>query len=141
MNTVGLALLAAYLGQAVAHLDLPWLTRMQALDSFKLATGCVLVVYLWCQWFLATRRRQAHSALGALAPAVLYLHTTRFAFGYLAWLVTVYLGVAAVGLLHRPIVARRARALFTAWSIAHLALSVLLIVLAAYHVVIAIAYE
>jgi hypothetical protein len=140
MNTVGLALLAAYLGQAVAHLDLPWLTRMQAHDSFKLATGCVLVVYLWLQWFLATRRR-VHTALGALAPAVLYLHTTRFAFGYLAWLVTVYLGVAAVGLLHRPIVAHRARALFTAWSITHLALSVLLIVLAAYHVVIAIAYE
>ena len=50
-------------------------------------------------------------------------------------------GVVAVGLCHQPIAARRARGLFTAWFVVHLALAVLLVVLVGYHVVIAIAYE
>jgi hypothetical protein len=78
--------------------------------------------------------------IGALAPLVLYAHASRFGYGYLAWLVAVYLGIGAVGLMHRPIVSRRARRLFVAWFVAHLALSVLLLVLVAYHVVIVVAY-
>lgn len=140
-TTLGAALLAAYLGQAIAGLELSFLVELQAQEAYKLLTGAVLIAFLGAQWWFATRRRELHMWLGAVAPAVLYLHATRFAYGYLAWLVTVYLGVLAVGLCHRSIIARRARRLFVAWFVTHLALSVLLIVLAGYHVVIALAYE
>lgn len=138
---LGVAVLAAYLGQAVAQLEVPWLAAWQRDEVYKLATGGVLVAFLGLQWLSARRRRDVHVWVGALAPLVLYAHASRFAYGYLAWLVAVYLGVGAVGLVHRPIVTRRARRLYVAWFIAHLALSVLLIVLVAYHAVIAIAYE
>ena len=134
-------LLVAYVVQAAVRLEWPWLVALQAQDAFKVATGCLLVIYLWLQWSIAAHRRHLHSWLGAFAPVVLYLHATHFAFGYLVWLAAVYLGIGAIGLLHRPIVARRARALFTWWFVIHLALSALLIVLAVYHVVIAVAYE
>jgi methionine sulfoxide reductase heme-binding subunit len=138
---LAVALLAAYLGQALMHLDVAWLAAWQRDETYKLATGGALLAFLAMQWLFARRSREVHLWLGALAPLVLYAHATRFAYGYLAWLVAVYLGVGAVGLLHRPIITRRARRLYIAWFIAHLALSVLLLVLAAYHVVIAIAYE
>jgi hypothetical protein len=138
---LAVALLAAYLGQAVMNLDFAWLVAWQRDEIYKLATGGALVAFLAMQWLFARRSRDVHLWLGALAPLVLYAHATKFAYGYLVWLVAVYLGVGAVGLLHRPIVTRRARRLYIAWFIAHLALSVLLLVLTAYHVVIAIAYE
>ena len=140
-TTLGAAMLAAYLGQAIAGLEVSWLVELQHQETYKLVTGAILIAFLGLQWRLATRRRELHVWLGAIAPALLFLHATRFAYGYLAWLVTVYLGVVAVGLCHRSIVAHRARRLFVAWFVTHLALSVLLIVLAGYHVVIALAYE
>ena len=135
------AILAAYLGQAIAGLEVPWLAALQQVEVYKLASGTLLVVFIALQWLLARRSRDVHVWLGAAAPLVLYAHASRFAYGYLVWLVVVYLGVGAVGLWHRPIIARRARRLYVAWFVAHLALSVLLLVLAAYHIVIAVAYE
>jgi hypothetical protein len=140
-TVIAVALLAAYLGQAAVQLQIPWLAELQAQDWYKLVTGGVLVGYLALQWSAAPQRRELHKLLGAFAPLVLYAHTTRFAYGYLAWLVAVYLGVVAIGLLHAPIVGRRAKRLFTGWFIAHLALAVLLVILVAYHVVIAVGYE
>ena len=140
-TTLAAAMLAAYLGQAIAGLEVSWLVELQTQQTYKLLTGAVLIAFLGMQWWFATRRRGLHVWLGAIAPAVLYMHATHFAYGYLAWLVSVYLGVVAVGLVHRPIVARRARRMFVAWYVSHLALSVLLVVLAGYHVVIALAYE
>ena len=140
-TALAVALLAAYVAQAAVGLEVPWLIRLQTVDAYKVATGCVLVSYLVVQWSAVPHRRELHKLLGALAPLVLYAHASRFAFGYLTWLVAVYLGVGVVGLLHEPIVARRARRLFTWWFVIHLALAILLLVLVGYHVVIAIAYE
>jgi hypothetical protein len=140
-TALGVALLAAYLGQAAVQLQVPWLVALQAQDAYKVATGCVLLVYLAAQWSARRDRRGLHELLGSFAPVVLYAHASRFAYGYLAWLAAVYLGVGGVGLLYRPIAAHRARRLFTWWFVVHLALAVLLVILVGYHVVIAIAYE
>jgi hypothetical protein len=140
-TALAVALLAAYLGQAAVQLEVPWLLRLQAQDTYKLATGGVLIAFLGLQWSAAPHRRELHKLLGAFAPVVLYAHASRFAYGYLVWLVAVYLGVGAVGLLHQTIIARRARRLFTCWFVTHLALAILLIILVGYHVLIALAYE
>ena len=140
-TALAVALLVAYVCQAAVGLEVPWLIRLQGQETYKLVTGSVLVVYLGFQWSAAPHRRQLHRLLGAFAPLVLYAHASRFGFGYLGWLVGVYLGVGSIGLLHQPIVARRARRLFTAWFVTHLALAVLLVILVAYHVLIAISYE
>ena len=141
VTALAVALLAAYLGQAAVQLEVPWLVALQADDVYKVASGAVLVVYLALQWTFARHRRELHKLLGALAPAVLYAHASKFAYGYLTWLLAVYLGVIGVGLLHQPVIARRAKTLFTWWFVTHLALAVLLAILVGYHVLIALAYE
>jgi hypothetical protein len=140
-TALAVGLLVAYLAQAAVRLEVPWLLRLQAEDAYRVATGCVLICYLALQWSAVPHHRERHKLLGAFAPLVLYAHASRFAYGYLVWLAAVYLSVGAIGLLHQPIAARRARRLFTAWFVTHIALAVLLVIIVGYHVMIAIAYE
>lgn len=131
-------LLVLYVLQASLHLEWPLLARAQANDTYKLVSGVVLAGYLVFQW---SARRTRHQLAGAFAPLVLYVHAARFGYGYLVLLVTIYLGTALAGTLHRPVIALRRRSLFTAWFVAHISLATLLLTLAAYHAVIALAYE
>src|SRR5882757_1009701 len=90
----------------------PWLADLQSHDSYKVASGLVLAAYLILQWSVASRRRwnptgavANHKLGGAVAPLVLYLHASRFGYGYLTLLGITYLGTAGISLLHRPTLA------------------------------------
>jgi hypothetical protein len=131
-------LLVLYVLQASLHFEWPLLARAQADDTYKLVTGVALAGYLTFQW---SARRSRHQLAGAFAPLVLYLHSARFGYGYLVLLVTIYLGTTLAGTLHRPVIALRRRSLFTAWFVIHISLATLLVMLAGYHAVIAVAYE
>ncbi len=136
------ALLLLYAVQAHWNLEWSLLARAQADDRYKLASGGVLAAYLYFQW--SPRRRidpARHRLAGAFAPVVLYAHATRSGYGYLTILCAVYLGTALAGTLHHPVLLARRRWLFTAWFITHVALATVLVLLAGYHVVIALAYE
>ncbi|MBA3539704.1 MAG: hypothetical protein H0T79_08735, partial [Deltaproteobacteria bacterium] len=107
---VGGLTLAAYVAQAQLGLVWPWLVSLQADDTYKVGSGLVLSGYLIFQWSVASRRQWdpggalwRHKLGGALAPVVLYLHASRFAYGYLLLLALAYLITAFVGLLNRPI--------------------------------------
>lgn len=143
---VGLVLIAAYVVQAWFGLAWPWLAHHQDDDTYKAISGCVLAGYLGWQWWLGARRLvdpvgavRRHKLAGACAPLVLYAHAARPGYGYLLVLAAGYLSVAFVGLLHGA--AMRARRVFALWFIVHVATATLLLILGAYHVVIAIAYE
>jgi hypothetical protein len=145
---IGIALLAAYLGQAWLELEWTWVARVQADDTYKVCSGLVLAGYLLRQSFMGRRRLRNpigvlfwHKLGGALAPLVLYVHASRFAYGYLLLLGWMYLGTALLGLLHRRVLRSHARKLFTVWFIVHVTTSASLVVLSGYHVVIALAYE
>jgi hypothetical protein len=144
---VGCTTLAGYVIQARSAPAWPWLAELQTHDTYKVASGLVLAAYLIFQWSVASRRRRdptgavvRHKLGGALAPLVLYLHASRFGYGYLALLGFTYLGTAGIGLLHRPVLAH-ARSGFTVWFVVHVATAASLVVLGGYHVVIALAYE
>ena len=143
---LGAALLGAYVAQACVGLELPGLRALQDHDRYKVASGCVLAFYLLHQSLMARRRVFApisvvfwHKLLGALAPVVLYLHASRFAYGYLLLLTSTFLCTAAFGLLHRAVL--RVRWLYAFWFVVHIATAASLVVLSAYHAVIALAYE
>jgi len=147
VTTIGVALLVAYLAQAALGLELPALVALQADDTYKVGSGCVLAVYLLVQWSVGARRLYVaravvrHKLYGALAPVFLYLHATELAYGYLAVLAGVYVGNVALGLAHRPLVRTRLRRFFGAWFVVHIVLSVILVLLGCYHVAVALAYE
>ncbi len=145
---VALGLLAAYVVQASLHLDLDPLTRLQQNDLYCALSGMLLAAYLLFQARLGARRLRdpagsvsRHKLYGALAPLVLYMHAAHFAYGYLLVLVLLYLGTMLFGLMHRPVLALRARTLFTVWFVLHVAMSTFLLVFGAYHAVVALAYE
>ncbi|MDQ3365147.1 MAG: hypothetical protein M3680_06945 [Myxococcota bacterium] len=145
---LGIALLLGYVVQAALALEWSWLARLQANDAYKISSGCGLAGYLVVQWSVARRRLldpvgavARHRLYGAFAPLVLYLHASRFAYGYLLVLALIYLSMVCVGLVHRPVLALRVRWLFTWWVVLHVATSVVVVVLGGYHVVIALAYE
>jgi hypothetical protein len=145
---IAIGLLAAYLLQAILGLEVSWLVRLQDADLYRAFTGLLLATYLVFQARLGARRLRdpagsvsRHKIYGAFAPLVLYVHTSRFGYGYLLVLVLMYLGTMVFGLLHRPVLALRARTLFTVWFVMHVAMSTLLVVFGAYHVVVALAYE
>lgn len=141
IQALGCGLLVAYVVQALA-IEWPWLVQQQADDMYKVVTGFGLAIYLHAQWSVRKHRSLArHKLGGALAPLVLYLHASRFGYGYLMLLAVIYLGTALGGLLHAPVVQTRKRWLFTTWFVGHVATSVILVVVGGYHVVIALAYE
>jgi len=143
---VGGALLALYVAQARLDLEIPALAALQRDEGYKVITGSLLAGYLLYQTLMGRRRIYDqvgvvfwHKLAGALAPLLLYLHATHFAYGYLILLTGLYLGTAGLGLLHK--LALRQRTLYTWWLIIHLATACTLVVLSGYHAIIALAYE
>jgi hypothetical protein len=138
---------------AQLQLDLEWqpLGLWQQDRWYKIASGSVLAGFVCFQWLLALLRvnrwaRAArvlypwHQTVGALSPMLLFMHSTRLGFGYLFVLGTVYVANNVLGLVS-PSAVPRVKVVLPFWVIAHIALSVLLTALGAYHVWTALSYE
>jgi hypothetical protein len=134
-------------------LDLEWrpLGVWQGNTGYKIVSGSLLAGFVCFQWLLALLRvnrwaRAAralyswHQTAGACSPVLLFLHSTRLGFGYLFVLSTVYVANNVLGLVS-PSAFPRLKMLLPFWVIAHIALSVLLAVLAVYHAWMALYYE
>lgn len=138
----------AYLVQARLGLTWPALAQLQADETYRVGSGLVVAAFLIFQWSVATRRAldpvravARHRLAGALAPLVLYLHASRFGYGYLLVLASIFLGTVVLGLLHGPMLGFRARWLFTVWFVLHVTTSLVLVIVGGFHVAIALAYE
>jgi methionine sulfoxide reductase heme-binding subunit len=147
----GAILLVLFLEQLALNVEWKTLQAWQGRVGYKIATGAVLAVFLSFQWLLAFCRmgrwgRAAkalyswHQTVGVLAPALLFLHSTRVGFGYLVVLCSVYLVNNLLGLVN-PCAFPRLRSVLASWTVAHIALSVLLVALAGYHAWTALYYE
>jgi hypothetical protein len=143
---IGACMLALYVAQGCLGFEWQPLTTLQQDDRYKVTSGCVLALFLLHNSLVGRRRIFApisslfwHKLAGAFAPLILYLHASRFGYGYLLLLSSVFVGTLAIGLFHR--VAMRAKWLFTTWFILHVATASTLVVFAGYHAVIALAYE
>ncbi len=148
-TAVSLALTAAYLVQGLAGLHLPMLNELQSQFSYQFCSGTALGIYLGGQWLLALARSRKwrssarllrwHKSMGALAPAVLFVHSTEIGFGYLGVLSSVYLAnvvVAAAG----PDLLPQRRAIRSAWIVLHVALSAAAVITAGHHAWLALVF-
>jgi hypothetical protein len=121
----------------------PLLVELQAERVYKQLSGAALLVYFAAQWALSVARVRhwpqasrslfsLHQNLGVFGPALLYLHASKWGFGYLGVLTGVLFANHALGIM-------RSGALLPRWSIGlwtvlHIALSLVLVALASYHV-------
>jgi hypothetical protein len=129
--------------QAAVGFDWGPLHALQREFWYRIATGSLLALFIAAQWFLALCRYQRwnhlakrvyswHQRIGIGAPVFLFLHSVRLGFGYLAVLTVAYLATNALGMLS-PQAIVPLRKYQTPWMVSHIALSILVAALAAYH--------
>jgi sulfoxide reductase heme-binding subunit YedZ len=148
---LGAGLLLAFFVQDAFALKWPWLASMQANEVYKQGTGFLLVLYVAHQWRLSWLRLNGcgqtkacclrHKQWGAIAPVLYYFHSTVVGYAYLLFLSTAFFAIVLLGLCNREILGINSRWFQKGWVIVHVSLSVLLIVLMAYHGYVAFAYE
>lgn len=150
-RVLGGVLLGAVLLLFSTDLPIDELLASQNQFDYKLVTGALLWVYVAFQWLLAFARIEGmnkiakflfvpHQTLGVLGPVFFYAHAARWGFGYLLALSGVFFANLALGLC-QPRSAPRARRLLPIWLVIHIALSIVLVVLAGYHTWQAFYYE
>lgn len=152
--TIGLILVAAFLLQALFQIKWPWLENIQVLESYKRWSGLGLLLYMGGQWILpylrfngrfkaAARHYRLHKRQGAFMPLVYYFHSTAFGYGYLLALSSFLFANLVLGFLEPGVAARpafRQRYSFV-WLATHVALSVLIMALVAYHIFVVFYYQ
>lgn len=134
-------------------LGLEWggLSRWQQDTGYKVATGLLLGVFLAWQWFLSLCRTQRwrgiakkmyslHQMTGVFAPLLFFAHSTTLGVGYILILSSVYFTNALLGIAS-PSLSPALRRYAGPWMVSHVALSVVLIVLAVYHAWTALYFE
>jgi sulfoxide reductase heme-binding subunit YedZ len=150
-SVVGMILWWLFVEQWWLGVDWPTVRSWQSQFVYKVTTGAGLGFFIAFQWLFAvcrmsgaTRAAKAlypwHQTVGALAPALLFLHSTRLGFGYLVFLTGVYLANNLLGLVS-PSAFHRLKPFLAAWTVAHVALSVLVVALTGYHAWTALYYE
>ncbi|MCI0734368.1 MAG: hypothetical protein L0Y38_11190 [Methylococcaceae bacterium] len=149
-TVLGLLLLAAYLVQDIFALKWPWLAGMQTDENFKRLTGFLLAGYILHQWSLSLDRMKGpgsetklsrHMAWGAWAPLVFYIHSHQIGYAYLFLLSSVFLANVTIGLLNHEVVGIHKKWYLVGWMVAHVSLSVMLVLLAGYHGFMAFYYQ
>jgi hypothetical protein len=148
---LGLALLLGALALYLAGADLPGLTALRREPDYALFTGLLMAAYLLAQLMMPVLRAgggvphrlviRAHKLLGALGPLFIVIHAGHLGYGYLGALSGVFLLSMALGLMNHETMGLKGRVPALLWMVAHVALSVALVTLAAVHAYVALAYE
>lgn len=147
---VGVLLIAAFAVQDLVGLKWPLLEQAQDNETYSQVSGLLLMLFLTHQWYLSLRRSNSgplwagvdrHKLVGALAPAVFYLHSTHLGYGMLLFLSAAYFINVLLGLFNEQTLGIKRMAFVNAWTLLHVTASVFLIGLMLYHVYVAFIYE
>lgn len=149
---VGLFLLAVLIAQQLVGWQWTVLGRLQADDTYKLATGFGLFAIVLYQWRFSWKRAQGdkhnvatmmgrHRLFGAFVPLAFFAHSQTLGYGYLGILSLALLLAFFTGLFNFQIGQIRTPWYRPLWIITHVGLSVVLLVLMGYHVYINYAFK
>jgi len=149
---LGIVLIVAYVGLAIAGWHWSWLISLQEIELYKQFTGLTMVLLFVAQWRLmvarvrATPHRpvrmlQSHRNWGVLAPLLLFFHASDFGHAYVQLMCLAFLVLLSLGFLHRPIYRLNQSWLTTSWLVTHVALAAMLMLLVGYHAFNSFYYE
>ena len=125
---------------------------LQQLDSYRITTGSMLLLFIGYQWYLPylrlTRKpaytaTQRHSFMGALAPVLLYLHSASLGVAYTFVLSFLFLLNTMVGAMDKTLLRnlQQRQDYQSIWLMVHVPSSCLITVLTLVHLVYALAYK
>jgi hypothetical protein len=136
-------LVAVFLSLAAVGAAPASLKSWQKDETYKLVTGAALLTLLGFQWVLSLSRVKRwsrlarsvytwHQVMGAVAPALLFLHSHQLGYGSVLALSLVFLLNNALG-LSLVVSPRWPKPRLAAGIVLHVALSLLVVALAGYH--------
>lgn len=150
---IGISLFIAYCMQEILAIRWEYLHALQQEESFKRWSGLVLFVYIGLQWSLTLFRTKKkwetfspvvmdiHKWMGAFSPLMFYIHSMETGYAYLFILSITYFINVFLGFVHTDTIKSKAWWYFQAWMIAHVAFSLVISVIALYHIWIVFYYN
>lgn len=138
--------------QVLFHIKWQWYELQQAQEPYRVISGIGLFVFVVLEWHLLVMRvknkmrhtihaYRFHKYLGVVAPLAFYIHSTRFGYGYLSLLTTLFFANILVGLFNPEIFIHRPKWYSYNWMIVHIMLAVLMLALVFFHIYVVLIYE
>lgn len=149
---VGTLLVTLYFTQLILSLRWEWLAQVQSGEFYRQFTGFLLLAYVLMQGRLGLRRFHQsatnyrvmlvqHKLYGVLGPVIFYIHSIEIGFAYQVVLTFVFLGNSIVGFLNPKTLRIRQRWYATSWTILHIGLAILTLMLMFFHIYIVYYYS
>jgi len=149
---IGYILLFLFILQYVLAIEVPFLSEWQAIEGYKRWSGLALFIFIAMQWLLTLvriRKKEKsslrllafHRWTGALSPAVFFVHSARFGFGYLFILAVTFFFNFFLGLLNTNFIKSFGQGVFKVWYVSHILGSVLITILALLHIWVVFYYK
>lgn len=149
---IGLFLLTALIVQQWTGWQWALLTGLQDDSTYKLATGFGLLACVLYQWRFSVKRAQGeqrkaatmiggHKLFGTLLPLVFFFHSQTLGYGYQEIFSLTLLLAFLTGLFNFQIVQIHKPWYRPMWISAHVGLSVMLLLLMAYHIYLNYAFK
>lgn len=149
---VGTFLLALYFTQLNLNLRWVWLDSLQGSEIYQQITGFILLAYVIMQGRLGVQRLTKpnipfryllanHKMIGVFGPALFYIHSMDVGFAYQVVLTFVFLGNSLLGYLSPQAIKLRKKWYALSWTILHIGLAILTLVLMLFHIFVVYYYS
>ena len=149
---VGFSFLLMYLMQVILNLRWEWLDTVQSGEFYRQFTGFLLLAYVLMQSKLGMSRireskslykdlYRQHRIQGIFGPVILYIHSIDIGFAYQTVLTFIFLGNTLVGYLSPQSIAIRNKIYALSWTILHISLAILTLILMIFHMFIVYYYS
>lgn len=148
----GSFLLALYFTQLNLNLRWIWLDNLQRGEVYQQITGFILLAYVIMQGRLGFQRLRnpnipfasilkSHKLYGVFGPVLFYIHSMDVGFAYQVVLTFVFLGNSLVGYLSPQAIKLRKMWYILSWTILHVGLASLTLVLMLFHIYVVYYYS
>jgi len=149
---MGSFFLALYFTQLNLSLRWGWLDNLQHGEVYQQITGFLLLAYVIMQGRLGIHRLSKpnmpfrsllanHKIQGVLGPVLFYVHSMDIGFAYQVVLTFVFLGNSLVGYLSPQAIKLRMKWYILSWTILHIGLAILTLVLMLFHIYVVYYYS
>lgn len=149
---LGMTMLALFSAQLLLELRWEWLAQLQEGEVYRQFTGYLLLAYMLLQSRLGLKRvrNQArnlakefdtHKIQGILGPVVFYIHSIEVGYAYQMVLAFVFLGNCIIGYFSPHTIQWRSKVYLLSWTITHISLAIMCMVLMIFHIFVVYNYS
>lgn len=149
---MGSLMLVLYFTQLNLNLRWVWLDGLQNNEVYQQITGVLLLAYVIIQGRLGFQRLnktniaissilKSHKIHGVFGPILFYIHSMDVGFAYQVALTFVFLGNSLLGYLNPQAIKLRKKWYILSWTVLHISLAILTLILMLFHIYVVYYYS